>query len=246
MKLIVGLGNPGQKYAHNRHNIGFLTIEHIARQHNLGPWRSKFQGRIAEGSIGGEKVVLLEPLTFMNDSGRSVQEAARFLKVEDQDIIVLHDELDLIPGKVRVKLGGGNAGHNGLRSITAHRSNDYVRVRIGIGHPGQKELVHNWVLGDFAKADQVWVEILLDAVSDAAAYLAKGDNERFMSEVARLTGGEAPVAAASAAPTIAEQKPKRVTGHPAAERLNKQSNSIAANLKKWLAVKSSKADNDDK
>jgi peptidyl-tRNA hydrolase, PTH1 family len=241
MKLIVGLGNPGQKYAHNRHNIGFLVIEHIARRHCFGPWKSKFQGRVTEGDIGGEKVVLLEPLTFMNDSGRSVQETARFLKIEDKDIIVLHDELDLIPGKVRVKLGGGNAGHNGLRSISAHRSNDYVRVRIGIGHPGQKELVHNWVLGDFAKADQVWVKILLDALADTAGHLAKGDNERFMSEVARLTGGDAPAAGlATASP---EPKPKRLTGHPAGERLNKQSNAIAANLKKWLAVKTGKGGN---
>jgi peptidyl-tRNA hydrolase, PTH1 family len=242
VKLLVGLGNPGQKYARNRHNIGFMAIEAIADRHRFGPWKAKFQGRIADGDIGGEKVVLLAPQTYMNDSGRSVQEAARFLKIDDKDIIVLHDELDLAPGKVRTKLGGGNAGHNGLRSITAHRSNDYWRVRIGIGHPGHKDLVHNWVLGDFAKADQAWLDDLLAAMSDAAPFLAKGETERFMSEVARLTGAEPdkPAKPKPANAPDAPTKPPRVTGHPAGERVNKKQNAIAENLQKWLAAKKAK------
>jgi peptidyl-tRNA hydrolase, PTH1 family len=241
VKLLIGLGNPGDKYARHRHNVGFMALERIADRHRLGPWKSKFQARIAEGTIAGEKVVLVLPQTYMNESGRAVQEAARFHKVDDDDIIVLHDELDLIPGKVRAKKGGGNAGHNGLRSITANRSNDYWRVRIGIGHPGSKELVHNWVLGDFAKADQAWLDTLLEAMSDAAPMLARGEMERFMSEVARLTGDAslAKSPAAKAAPVTVE-KPKRVTGHPAGERVNKQQNSIAENLKKWLATKAKK------
>jgi peptidyl-tRNA hydrolase, PTH1 family len=240
MKLFVGLGNPGQKYAKNRHNIGFMAVEAMADRLSFGAWKSKFQGRIAEGDIGGEKVMLLEPQTYMNESGRSVQEAARFLKIEDADIIVFHDELDLAPGKVRVKKGGGNAGHNGLRSMTAHRSNEYWRVRLGIGHPGHKDLVHNWVLGDFAKADQVWLDDLLRALSDAAPHLAKGESERFMSEVARLTGSEPAVPAKAAASAATPAKPQRVSGHPASERVNKQRNAIADNLEKWLAVKRAK------
>jgi peptidyl-tRNA hydrolase, PTH1 family len=168
-----------------------------------------------------------------------VQEAARFLKLEDTAIVVLHDELDLIAGKVRVKRGGGNAGHNGLRSITAHRTNEYARVRIGIGHPGQKELVHNWVLGDFAKADQAWLEAVLDALSDAAPFLANGENERFMSEVARLTGDKDE---AMKPPMPRPEKPKRVTGVPGAERLNKQQNAIAENLRRWQDARRTKDD----
>jgi peptidyl-tRNA hydrolase, PTH1 family len=239
MKLFVGLGNPGQKYARHRHNVGFMAVEHMASRHRFSPWRSKFSGKVCEGDIGTERVHLLMPETYMNDSGRSVQEAARFLKIEDNDIVVLHDELDLVAGKVRVKLGGGNAGHNGLRSITAHRSNDYVRVRIGIGHPGQKELVHNWVLGDFAKLDQPWLATLLDAMSDAAPFLAQGENERFVSDVARLTGAVDEVAKPKAP---RPEKPKRVTGVPGAERLNKQQNAIADNLRKWQEARRAKED----
>jgi PTH1 family peptidyl-tRNA hydrolase len=246
MKLLVGLGNPGDKYAKHRHNIGFMALERIADRHRFAPWRSKFHARVTEGDIDGERVVLLMPQTYMNESGRAVQEAARFYKVDDGDIYVLHDELDLVPGKVRVKKGGGNAGHNGLRSITANRSNEYWRVRLGIGHPGHKDLVHNWVLGDFAKADQAWLGALLDALADAASFLAKGQGERFMSEVARLTGSpdepatSKPTAKAAAAPS--PDKPKRVTGHPAGERVNKQQNAIAANLQRWLAAKAAKDD----
>ncbi len=240
MKLIVGLGNPGSKYARHRHNIGFMAVERMAERHRCGPWKSKFHGRAADGEIGGEKVLLLMPETYMNESGRAVQDAARFLKIEDADIIVLHDELDLAPGKVRVKRGGGNAGHNGLRSITAHRTNEYSRVRLGIGHPGQKELVHNWVLGDFAKADQAWLDALLDAVADAAPYLTKADNERFMSEVARLTNAEPDRPAPKS--NLATTPRAGGSAHPAGERASKRQNALAENLKKWMAGKAKPKD----
>src|SRR5450432_1950622 len=153
MRLLVGLGNPGPEYARNRHNVGFMALDTIARRHGIGPWRRRFKGVAAEGRLGDERVTLLMPETFMNDSGRAVGEAAHFLKIDVGDIAVFHDEIELPPAKVRVKTGGGIAGHNGLRSITAHVGNDYRRVRIGVGHPGAKELVHNYVLGNFAKAE---------------------------------------------------------------------------------------------
>lgn len=187
MQLIVGLGNPGSNYARNRHNIGFMAVDAIHRGHNGGPWRNRFQAECADVNIAGEKCLLMKPTTFMNESGRAVGEAMRFFKVALDDIVVLHDELDLAPGKLRVKTGGGHAGHNGLKSISAHCGNDYRRVRIGIGHPGQKHLVHSWVLSDFAKADAAWLEPLLDAMDRTAAHLADGDDARFQSEVARLT-----------------------------------------------------------
>src|ERR1041385_2341781 len=146
MKLFVGLGNPGEKYARHRHNVGFMALDGIAKAHDAGPWRRRFHGETAELSLGGERVVLLKPTTYMNDSGRSVGEAHRFLKIAPDDIYVFHDEIDLAPGKVKVKAGGGNAGHNGLRSLTAHIGNDYNRVRIGVGHPGDTALVHAYVL----------------------------------------------------------------------------------------------------
>src|SRR5690606_25705357 len=155
----------GETYARNRHNIGFMAIDAIARTHGFGPWRRRFQGLACDGDIGGMKVMLLKPETYMNDSGRAVGEAMRFHKLPIEDVIVFHDELDLPPGKIKVKAGGGNAGHNGLRSITAHIGNDYVRVRLGIGHPGAKELVHGYVLHDFARADADWLDHVLDAVA---------------------------------------------------------------------------------
>lgn len=194
MKLIVGLGNPGEKYARNRHNVGFLALDRIAERHRFPAWRRRFQGFTTESTIAGERVVLLKPDTYMNESGRSVGEAARFLKIPEADIVVLHDELDLAPGKVKIKAGGGNAGHNGLRSISAHVGNDYVRVRIGIGHPGSRDAVVHFVLHDFAKADAVWLDPLLDAVADAAPRLAAGDQSRFLTEVARATEPEKPKA----------------------------------------------------
>ena len=183
MILIAGLGNPGSRYAANRHNIGFMAAEAIARRHGLGPWRRRFQGETADGLIGNERVVVLKPLTFMNESGRSVGEAMRFYGLTPDDVVVLHDELDLPPGKLRIKSGGGHAGHNGLRSIDAHIGADFHRVRLGIGHPGLKELVHGYVLHDFAKADREWLEVLIDAVADAAPELAARQFASFQNKV---------------------------------------------------------------
>ncbi|MGL5113850.1 MAG: aminoacyl-tRNA hydrolase [Beijerinckiaceae bacterium] len=197
MILIVGLGNPGPKYAKNRHNIGFMALDAIARRWNAGPWRQKFQGEVADVVIDGHKALLLKPLTFMNESGRAVGDAMRFHRIELKDIIVFHDELDLAPAKLREKTGGGNAGHNGLRSITQHCQNDYVRVRMGIGHPGHKDRVHAYVLNDFAKAEETWVDDLCRACADFAPSLAAGDGQRFQSDVAaemqRRSWGDVPV-----------------------------------------------------
>jgi peptidyl-tRNA hydrolase, PTH1 family len=183
MLLIVGLGNPGSGYAGNRHNIGFMTVDAIAKRHGIRPWRRRFQGVSAEGPLSGERVLLLLPGTYMNESGRAVAEAANFYKLGLPDIVVLHDEIDLAPGKVRVKTGGGSAGHNGLRSITAHVGNDYRRVRIGVGHPGAKELVHSYVLNDFAKSERDWVETLCEVIADNAGLLAKGQDASFQNKV---------------------------------------------------------------
>ena len=183
MRLFVGLGNPGAKYADNRHNIGFMVVDEIARRHGFAPWRRRFQGETAEGTLDRERVILLRPLTFMNDSGRAVQEAVNFFKLAPADIAVFHDELELPPAKLRVKVGGGIAGHNGLRSISAHVGNDYRRVRLGIGHPGIKELVHGHVLSDFAKSDRPWVAALIDAIADNAGLLADGRDSSFQNKV---------------------------------------------------------------
>jgi PTH1 family peptidyl-tRNA hydrolase len=183
MLIFAGLGNPGSRYARNRHNIGFMAVEAIARAARAAPWRSRFQGYACEATIGGEKALLLLPQTFMNESGRAIGEAARFFKVAPADVIVFHDELDLAPAKLRVKLGGGNAGHNGLRSTTAAIGNDYRRVRMGIGHPGDKALVHGYVLNDFGKAEEPWVEDLCTACADNAALLAAHDDAGFQNKV---------------------------------------------------------------
>jgi peptidyl-tRNA hydrolase, PTH1 family len=183
MLLFVGLGNPGARHARNRHNIGFMAIEMIGRRYSFAPFRARFQSRASEGQIAGERIVLIEPQTFMNESGRAVQEAARFYKIGLEDIVVFHDELDLAPGKLRVKLGGGNAGHNGLRSITAHMGNDYKRVRLGIGHPGDKALVYSYVLSDFARGEEAWVEALCKASADEIPLLVRGDDAHFQSKV---------------------------------------------------------------
>src|SRR3954469_21763885 len=183
MRLFVGLGNPGAKYAHNRHNIGFMAVDRIARRHGFASWRRRFQGETAEGALDQERVILLRPLTFMNDSGRAVQEAANFFKLAANEVTVFQDELELPPAKLRVKVGGGIAGHNGLRSISAHIGNDYRRVRLGIGHPGIKELVHGHVLSDFSKSDRPWVAALLDAIADNAGLLADGRDSSFQNKV---------------------------------------------------------------
>ncbi|BAJ81066.1 MULTISPECIES: aminoacyl-tRNA hydrolase [Acidiphilium] len=188
MKLWVGLGNPEPGMARNRHNIGFMAIDVIADRHGFAPWRKRFSGLVSEGSIGGEKIVALKPLTYMNESGRAVQPASAFFKLPPDAVTVFHDELDLIPGKVRVKRGGGAAGHNGLRSIDRTLgTQDYWRVRLGIGHPGDKARVHGHVLGNFAKTDEDWLVDTLEAVSDAAPLLAAGKPEDFMTKVALLT-----------------------------------------------------------
>ena len=183
MLLLVGLGNPGARYVGNRHNIGFMTLEAIAKRHGIGPWRRRFQCVACEGPIAGDRVLLLLPGTFMNESGRAVAEAAQFYKLAAPDITVFHDEIELPPGKVRVKVGGGIAGHNGLRSITAHVGNDYRRVRIGVGHPGAKDLVEHYVLSDFAKSERGWVEALIDILADNVDLLVRGQDASFQNKV---------------------------------------------------------------
>ena len=183
MLLFVGLGNPGPKHAANRHNIGFMAVQAIARRHNLSPWRRRFQGVAVEGNIANERILLLLPGTYMNESGRAVAEAVNFYKLELGTVAVFHDEVDLRPAKVRVKIGGSDAGHNGLRSISAHLGNDYKRVRIGIGKPEVKELVPGHVLGDFAKTEWAWVEALCDVIADNAPLLIEGKDSTFQNRI---------------------------------------------------------------
>ena len=183
MIVFVGLGNPGSKFARNRHNIGFLAVDEIARRHGFPSWRRRFQGETSEGTLGSTRVTLLKPTTYMNDSGRAVQEATNFFKLGASDVTVFQDELELPPAKLRVKVGGGIAGHNGLRSITSHIGNEYRRVRLGIGHPGVKELVHGYVLSDFSKDEGAWVVALCEAIADNAALLAGGHDASFQNKV---------------------------------------------------------------
>lgn len=185
MRLLVGLGNPGSGYTNNRHNLGFMTADSIVARHNLGAWRTKFQGQLAQGQLAGDKVVVLKPSTFMNESGRSVSEAMSFYKLELDDVIVFYDEIELAPGKVRVKKGGGHAGHNGIRSLVAHSGEAFWRVRMGVGHPGQKDRVSGYVLQDFAKADETWVTALCEASADATPLLVNGEDNRFMNDVSQ-------------------------------------------------------------
>jgi len=185
--ILVGLGNPGAKYASNRHNIGFMAADVIHTRHRFPPWRKNFQAEVSEGVIGGERVLLMKPQTYMNESGRSVGEAVRFLKLAPSDVVVIHDELDLPPGKLRMKVGGGHGGHNGLRSITSQITDGYRRMRLGIGHPGDKALVHAHVLSDFAKSDRDWLVRLLDAIADNAGELVKGADATFANRVHAVT-----------------------------------------------------------
>ncbi|RAL97507.1 aminoacyl-tRNA hydrolase [Agrobacterium sp. MS2] len=203
MKIIAGLGNPGAQYAGNRHNIGFMAVDALQRLPSFAPWSKKFKAEISEGEIAGEKVLLMKPQTYMNLSGESVGEAMRFFKLTPADIIAIHDELDLPAGRVRIKTGGGHGGHNGLKSLDAHCGKDYRRLRLGIGHPGDKERVHGHVLGDFAKADRVWLEPLLDAIADNAAMLVKAEDSQLMNKLALATGSkpEAEKPAKAAKPT---------------------------------------------
>ena len=192
MRLLVGLGNPGPRHARNRHNIGFMAVDTLARRHEFAPFRTKFSGEIAEGTVAGERVMALKPMTYMNLSGDSVGACARFLKIEPQEIAVIHDELDLAPGKLRVKRAGGSAGHNGLRSIDAAIGPDYWRVRLGIGHPGLKELVHPYVLQNFDAEEMSWVTPLTEAVAEALPLLVKDDAQGFMTKVALILKPPAP------------------------------------------------------
>ena len=199
MKLLVGLGKPGAQYQNNRHNIGFMAIDAIAAAHGISTWKTKHGGLLAEGNVGNERVLLLKPQTFMNMSGDSVQKVVQFYKIDTPDVIVFYDELDLTPGKVRVKFGGGNGGHNGLRSIDPQIGVDYKRVRLGIGHPGKENVTHH-VLGDFAKADKAWLDPLLDELARQTPLLLKGDDNGFMNKLALALKADEPAQAKAEKP----------------------------------------------
>lgn len=233
MFLVVGLGNPGSGYAANRHNIGFMAADELVRRHSFGPWRKKFQGQLSEGELNGQKVLVLKPETFMNLSGQSVGEVLRFYKIPVEDVIVLHDELDLPPGKLRVKRGGGHGGHNGLRSIDAHCGKEYRRVRLGIGHPGEKSRVHGHVLGDFSKSEQDgWLMTLLDAVSAEFARLTKGDDGGFMSKVSNIVSPPKPKAPKKDKPAASKAKGEASEQEPAGEDMNNLSGAAQVRIEK--------------
>ena len=231
MLIIAGLGNPGAKYAGNRHNIGFMAVDEIVRRHGFSPWRKKFQAEVSEGLLGGESVLVMKPQTYMNESGRAVGEAMRFYNLTPAGLVVLYDELDLAPGKVRVKTGGGSGGHNGIKSIDAHCGKDYRRVRLGIGHPGSKDRVTPYVLGDFAKADAEWLDPLIEAVGSHADLLARGDDAGFMNKVALAMGSMEPADEAPKQPArkqshihqarTAAKKPPMAKSGPMADMLRK-------------------------
>jgi len=231
MKLLIGLGNPGARYAANRHNIGFRAVEAIADRHGIGPWKRRFQSEAAEGRIGAHKVLLLKPQTYMNESGRAAGEAARFFKLGPEDTIVFHDELDLAPGKVKVKQGGGHAGHNGLKSLTAHCGADFWRVRLGIGHPGDKTKVTGYVLGDFAKADAQWLDPLLDGIADAAPALVDGRMDKFASDVAQAMQN---VRSPAQEPASQRGKAAPAPGGPKPEQPSAPT-ALGEKLRRWLS-----------
>ncbi len=191
MIILAGLGNPGAQYQKNRHNIGFMAVDAIQRRHGFSPWAKKFKAEISEGTLAGEKVMLIKPQTFMNLSGESVGEAMRFYKLGPEHIVAIYDELDLIPGKARIKNGGGHGGHNGIKSLDAHCGLNYRRLRLGIGHPGDKSKVHNHVLGDFGKLDAEWLDPLLEALADNAEMLVRGEDSQLMNKLALATGAKA-------------------------------------------------------
>ena len=190
MLILVGQGNPGPKYAKNRHNVGFRALEALADAYAAGPWRKKFQSEVADGDIGGVKTLLMKPQTFYNETGNAVAEAMRFYKATPGDVVVFYDEIDLAPGRFRMKRGGGAAGNNGIRSIAAHIGDDFRRARLGMGHPGHKDLVMPYVLGDIPKADLEWVGAMIDACVRAAPLLAAGEDEKYQAEVLRLAPAE--------------------------------------------------------
>ncbi|MBB5702562.1 PTH1 family peptidyl-tRNA hydrolase [Ochrobactrum daejeonense] len=249
MLLIAGLGNPGSKYAHNRHNIGFMAADEIFRRHRFSNWQKKFQAEIADGVIDGEKVLLVKPQTFMNLSGQAIGEAMRFYKLTPADLVVIYDELDLNPGKLRIKTGGGSGGHNGIKSIDAHMQSfpgglNYRRMRLGIGHPGAKELVHNHVLGDFAKVDGEWLDMLVGAIADNAGMLARGDDNGFMNRVALAMGdGNQRPNGSKNSPASPEKTPPKAQSHIRQARPAKpqvkvpESGPMAEMLKKLLGKK---------
>jgi PTH1 family peptidyl-tRNA hydrolase len=230
MLLFVGLGNPGEKYARNRHNVGFMAVDAIQRRHGFQPWRRRFSGETAEGTLSGERVLLLKPTTYMNLSGRAVQEAAQFFKIAPADIVVLHDEVDLPPGKTRVKTGGGAAGHNGLRSIDAAIGPEYRRLRIGVGHPGAKEAVPHYVLHDFSKEDRAWLEPLLAAIADNAPLFAEGKDSTLANRLHALTEPEKK----SKAEAPAKTGPAEGKTAPAEEK--PAEGPLARNLKKLFGL----------
>ncbi|TPI54362.1 MULTISPECIES: aminoacyl-tRNA hydrolase [unclassified Mesorhizobium] len=233
--VFAGLGNPGAKYAANRHNVGFMAVDAIARRHSFSPWSKKFQGLIAEGTLGGEKIILIKPQTFMNLSGQSVGEALRFYKLGPGALTVFYDEIDLAEGKLRIKTGGGAGGHNGIRSIDGHVGNAYRRVRIGVGHPGVKEMVQHHVLGDFGKTDRDWLDPLLDAVADNAAMIVKGDESGFMNKAALAVQGKAGVEPEKPAPK--QQSHIRQARPQQAPAKLPESGPMAAMLKKLFGNK---------
>ncbi len=232
MYLIVGLGNPGDEYRNNRHNVGFMAIDAIASEYGFPPFRQKYKGHFADGKIDGERVLLLKPQTFMNKSGASVGAVANFYKIEPKNIIVFYDELDLTPGKVRVKIGGGNGGHNGLRSIDPVIGKEYQRVRIGIGHPGSKEQVTRHVLGNFAKSDSDWLEPLLDSLAQNTDLLLKGQSAQFMNKIALAVFGEPKEKKKKAKMSVLNNAPKQMSNKTASPSPTKASNQMADMLKK--------------
>jgi PTH1 family peptidyl-tRNA hydrolase len=246
MKILVGLGNPGPKYERNRHNVGFMAIDAIASRYGTGPWRRRFQGQAAEIDIERMKYLLLKPETYMNESGRAISEAMRFYKMSPADVIVFHDEIDLEPGKLRVKFGGGHAGHNGLRSVSAHLGNDYQRVRIGVGHPGHRDAVSHYVLHDFAKADSAWLEPLIEGIAQGVPHLLAGNDAKFMNEVARLarppkSEKQAPATEPTAATTAKEpvegakpKQPEPAMAGPARNDEAEPQTKLGAKLMAWL------------
>lgn len=237
MIIIAGLGNPGSQYAANRHNIGFMAVDALQRLPSFAPWSRKFKAEISEGEIAGEKVLLMKPLTFMNLSGESVGEAMRFYKLKPGDIIAIHDELDLPAGRARIKIGGGHGGHNGLKSLDAHCGKEYRRLRLGIGHPGDKERVHGHVLGDFAKSDKVWLEPLIDAIADNASMLVKAEDSQLMNKLALATGAKPEAEKPAKAPKPAGQSHIHQARNSAQPKKLPETGPMAEMLKKMFGKK---------